>query len=325
MTPEKARSVLAHHGYHEAVDGPPLVFALNRLAYTRAGTGGAESAHIREAISALINDPGVDLDATDDTGNSALLEAVRRPDIDFVRELLLCGANPNHPLVSRNQLHPSPDPLIHAAVRIWQSRSDVLDALLGAGIEVDTPDEDGQTALMAAKKSPALLRLLLAAGANPNHQDSRGYTPLMHRSFGIPSEIPQEGLAILLDHGADLERQDIYGRTVLLLAIQYADRNGLGMAYALLDKGADPNAKDKAGLAPIDHAAGLCPKFVRSLIVHGADPHASSPGRSHWAGVVDTTDPEGRGLVEWWVLQEKNRLDAALVPSTTLRQTSARL
>ena len=325
MTPEKARSVLAHHGYHEAVNGPPLVFALSHLAYTRAGTGGAESAHIREAISALINDPAVDLDATDEAGHSALLEAVQRPDIDFVRELLLCGANPNHPLVEKEPVHASPEPLVHAAVRIWQSRSDVLDALLKAGIDVDTPDEDGRTALMAAKKSPALLRLLLAAGANPNHQDSRGYTPLMHRLFGIPSEMPEEGLAILLDHGAELERRDTYGRTVLMLAILYADRGGLVMARALLARGAEPDARGADGLRPIDHAAGLCPGFVRTLISHGADPHETTPGHSHWAGVVDATTPEGSQLLQWWTIEEKNRLDAALVPSTTLRQTSARL
>jgi ankyrin repeat protein len=89
--------------------------------------------------------------------------------------------------------------------------------------------------------------------------------------------------AFLLDHGADLEIKDQFGRTPLWHACNYIRENDgdetLNMlnelAYLLIDRGADVNSSDNDGvsvlhLAVAHHDYGL----TRYLLVKGSDPNA---------------------------------------------------
>jgi hypothetical protein len=111
--------------------------------------------------------------------------------------------------------------------------------LLGAGQAVDDVGPGGLTPLIAAARAGAVnaLRVLLAAGADPNRADNRssGWVPITHA----------------------IRTQQI------------------GSLRALLAAGADPNGRGRGGDIPLVMAAAEAdPGFVALLLAHGADPRA---------------------------------------------------
>lgn len=71
-------------------------------------------------------------------------------------------------------------------------------------------------------------------GADPNQVDRYGFRPLIQAVICKKSAV----LEALLDHGADIDQQDVLGRTPLQWA---ADRNAPDFCLALLQRGANPN------------------------------------------------------------------------------------
>jgi hypothetical protein len=84
---------------------------------------------------------------------------------------------------------------------------------------------------------------------------------------------------LLIDKGADVDKQDNDGRTALYVA---SERGHLDVARLLIDKGADVDKKDNGGFAPV-FAASLYGHLdvARLLIDNGADTlSVSANGRS---------------------------------------------
>jgi ankyrin repeat protein len=118
---------------------------------------------------------------------------------------------------------------------------DAVSALLGRGANVNARESNrGQTALMwaAAQKHPAVLRVLIEAGADIHARTNGGFTPLLFtvRAGDIESS------DILLVAGADIEVVGWRGMTPLLLA-SVSGHEELGLF--LLEEGANPNARDQ--------------------------------------------------------------------------------
>ncbi|MBN1320008.1 MAG: ankyrin repeat domain-containing protein [Thermoleophilia bacterium] len=111
------------------------------------------------------------------------------------------------------------------------------------------PNAKGITPLMAAAHAGALepLRLLLAAGAPVDVQDSHGYTALM-----LACNAGHDVCArLLLGAGADIQARDHEGFT----AIMFAAKNGHNNAVRLLmERGVDPSATTDTGLSAISLA-----------------------------------------------------------------------
>jgi len=97
----------------------------------------------------------------------------------------------------------------------------------------------------AAAGDLAQVKALLNAGADVNAKDELGWTPLMKACFnddvdhGFP-EVAQT----LIDAGADIEAQIVYGTRALMLA---AGRGEAGVVDVLLKAGADVLATNEGG------------------------------------------------------------------------------
>lgn len=93
----------------------------------------------------------------------------------------------------------------------------LLSKLLEQGLDIDSRDERGNTALALAvylanrDKNYARVKLLLKNGANPDIGDFESYTPLMY----IASVGNEKLMSLFIKHGVNLNIQDNTGKTAL--------------------------------------------------------------------------------------------------------------
>jgi ankyrin repeat protein len=122
-------------------------------------------------------------------------------------------------------------------------------ALLDKGVPVDSPAIDGATPLLisAASGYIDLMKVLLAAGADPNRQDQHQDTPLM-AAVRIGS---RDAVKLLLDSRADPNQRDGSGRT----AMHWAARSGhVDIVRTVLDAGSRIDDIDETGRTPMTYA-----------------------------------------------------------------------
>ncbi len=124
-------------------------------------------------------------------------------------------------------------------------------ALLARGVDPNTPDGGGRTAICTAAKSgfPEYVDILLRHGADPNIADDRGRTPLSraldNKLWDIATTLLAAGANV---SDAPLNRR---GETVLHRA---ASAGHLGLVRGLLEAGCDPTATTQAGTTPEAYA-----------------------------------------------------------------------
>lgn len=240
-----------------------------------------------DSVRALIA-KGVDVNAPQGDGATALHWAAHRNDLALADLLIRAGANPN----AANELGATP--LWLACVN---GSATMIERLLGAGAKTNVRIASGETPLMTAARTGDVtaVRLLLASGADVNAKEGvRGQTALMWAVDQKQAEVARA----LIENGADLHaRSDVWsqlentagnanpvgdfemahgGSTPLL----FAARNGdLASARVLLDAGADVNDTVAAGMSALVVAAhsnhgGL----AEYLLERGADPNAAKAG-----------------------------------------------
>ena len=121
-------------------------------------------------------------------------------------------------------------------------------APISANANVNTQDEDGQSALMYAASIRAITPkrcARLRARAAVNAQDDGMWTALMY-AVRWRDEYSKARLDALLAAGANPNMQDNRGFTApMLLAEQGGDEDDEAMVRALLDAGADVNAESE--------------------------------------------------------------------------------
>ena len=146
----------------------------------------------------------------------------------------------------------------------------VVRALIAAGADVRRADGAGSTPLLYAgwfNPSAAVHRALLEAGAAVDAADHRGRTALLAAASRNPNP---EVVRLLLDSGAELTARDDDGRTALMAAAHNRDA---GAASLLLAAGADPHVRNARGRTPLMQAAenNPNPEVLHVLLSAGAD------------------------------------------------------
>jgi ankyrin repeat protein len=85
----------------------------------------------------------------------------------------------------------------------------------------------------------------LAAGDDPNASDQKGFTPLHFAAQEGAVEVAR----LLLDHGAEVDRTNVYGNTPLFTAV-FNSRGDGSLIELLRGRGADPQRENLSGQTP---------------------------------------------------------------------------
>lgn len=150
----------------------------------------------------------------------------------------------------------------------------IIQVLLQAGADPHWVDEEGRTSLHrgARNANPVVTAHLLAAGADPNALDNEGSTPLHYAAGGLLEEgaTLRGAVARLLAAGADPSAERNDGRTPLHSALRNDAATDRDIVSSLIRAGGAHN------LTPLQLAALQGdPATVASLLAEGADPNTA--------------------------------------------------
>ena len=237
-------------------------------------------------VHSLLNEKGIQVNATQPDGATALAFAVYHDNVETVKRLLDAGADPN---IANDY---GVTPLILAS----ENRSaTMVETLLIGGADPNAAMWSGETLLMTAARTgfSEAMQMLLDHGADINAQDPRrGQSALMWAiSFGYP-----DMARLLIERGADINARTIRlnddfqplelegymgapvqtipmgGYTPLLFAAHAGD---VATARLLVEKGADVNVVSETDGSPLIMAASQGNEdFALYLLEAGADPNA---------------------------------------------------
>lgn len=128
---------------------------------------------------------------------------------------------------------------------IWNRRADSLAALLQAGLDPAIPGMDGESVahLAASVDDPRYLQVLIGHGAAVDLTGGKaGRTPI----FRAVQSRRSAQFELLLAAGADINRSDAMGNTLLHVAAEVGDA---GRVLQLLEAGANPDATNSRGVS----------------------------------------------------------------------------
>lgn len=192
----------------------------------------------------LLVNHGADVNARSDDHRTALMIAARRPgSARIVKFLLDKGANPN----PNSKPVGESSPLLEA---LTAGDETVAKLLLARGADARATAEQGLT-MAVTTKCQQVLELLAGQIIN---QESFTIALLNTAVFG-----DLKAVRLMLDHGADVNAFDPFGKTALMYAA-ISDVFPLEVVKLLIERGADVNAKSRhekggdAGLTVLDIA-----------------------------------------------------------------------
>jgi len=191
----------------EMVSGDISLKALLTAAY---------NGHVEE-VNALLAAKGADVNAKNEHGNTALILAAKKGNVEMVNDLLKKGAYVD---AQNKDGHTA---LIVAAI---YGNVEVVNDLLKKGADVNAKNKHGNTALIVAAiygHVEVVNALLAAKGADVDAQNEHGNTALILAAIYGRVEVVNE----LLKKGADVDAQNEHGNTALILA----DKNISKQAY----------------------------------------------------------------------------------------------
>lgn len=237
---------------------------------------------------------GINIDAADSRGQTALISAASLGHCLMVDYLLSAGAKVNKKgSWGETCLHAAAKCGAFATVETllshgsdiycedesrWTPFFDAIDAgalpvaviLATKGTDLNRCAREGQTPLHVAASNDdvSIAEFLVTNGAKVDAMDDSKKTPLMVAASRGNTQV----IAFLVASGAAPDTKDISGRTALHHAAAASD---VAVVEALLNSGAYPNTTDTLGRTPLMVAAGVnCLACVECLVFKGADIYA---------------------------------------------------
>ncbi|KAK7494684.1 hypothetical protein BaRGS_00014082 [Batillaria attramentaria] len=194
---------------------------------------------------------------------SRFFSAVEEQRLDKIKYLVAQGVDVDCPLCARDET-----PLMHV---IKLARVEVAKLLVTSGASVNKQGQSGckerplHLALDTQIYNHELVEFLLEHGAEVDGQDVHGTTPL-HKACFLGDA---DAVKILLSAGASVTAADFTGKTALHLAVE---KTHYELASYLLVQGADINASDRFGWTPLNQAIIFCDMHAFFfLLSHAAD------------------------------------------------------
>ncbi|MEU9283886.1 ankyrin repeat domain-containing protein [Streptomyces sp. NPDC048275] len=184
------------------------------------------------------------------------------------------------------------EPAARLFAAVYDGDEDTVVRLLRSGVGAESVDEDGQTVLYLAAVSdqPGIVRLLLAAGAEPDRLSQGTDAPLCGAACGGHTEV----VHALLAAGAGPDTVEAFGFTALTWAVR---RGQVAVVTELLAGGADPDRPGPTGEPPLVAAARRgSPGCVRALLRGGARARSAALAEAHRLLTLDVESELRTGL-----------------------------
>jgi ankyrin repeat protein len=214
-----------------------LGLAASAVAAARVELADAAEQRDKTSVRTLLG-TGVDVNAAQVDGTTALHWAAYHDDIETVALLVRAGANAN--AVNRYGVPP-------LALASTNGAAAIVKVLLEAGADANATMKGGETVLMLAARSgnAEAVKALLVRGANPKSRERLGQTALMWAAAEGHTAVVRE----LIEAGGELNATLGSGFTAFFFAV----RGGhLDTVRAFLEAGVDVNAMTK----PPENAPG---------------------------------------------------------------------
>jgi len=217
--------------HSQRTTGLVLLFALAvagaALAAERATVADAAERRDQAVVRTLLKS-GVDVNATQIDGTTALHWAAYHDDAELAALLIKAGANAN----TANRYGVPP-----LALASTNGNAAVVRLLLEAGADANAAGKGGETVLMMAARSGSVdaVKALLVRGAKPEERERRGQTALMWAAAEGHAAV----VRALLEAGADINATIDSGFTPFFFAVR---EGRIDVVRVLLDAGVDVNA-----------------------------------------------------------------------------------
>lgn len=194
-----------------------------------------------ELVAWLLAHGGLDINATNDSGENAVSEAAVMGHQDVLWQLVAAGADLGAPGSAQA------NSLLHAAVR--HAYIDLLSALHEKGVGM-MQEQHGRLPLTEAvsRGEPTVVEWLLQHGANASASGEYGEPPICTAA----SEGKWQIVWRLHEAGASVHTENEHGGTLLMSA---AHGDAIDEVHRLLKLGLNPNAGNRRGDTPLTLAA----------------------------------------------------------------------